>query len=419
MSVTIPLPTHSVAVVGAGIVGLCTAVFLQRSNCQVTVYDALPPGNGASYGNGGLLSPDSCVPIALPGMLSQVPGWLLNPNGPLSVDPLYLIKAFPWLLRWMKAGRLAEVKRAAAALRPLHEPAIDQYRALLGEAKFSDLIRQKGLVHVWESGRESAGDIVARSLREHYRIQTQDLSLHELRELVPEISPKIKRATFYPRNGHTVNPLRLVQAIARLFVDAGGTFRQEQVMKILKEDDGSYRLLTNRSDTVAGRVVVAAGAWSKELLAPLGVSIPMETERGYHLEVTEASVNLQVPILHKEKACGAVQMEEGLRFVGLVEIAGLRRAPNERREDVLLKFAKDLLPGLRFKKKSLWMGFRPSMPDSVPVLGEAHGNPGLFIACGHGHMGMTAGAISGRFMSQLVMKQALILEPQPYSLSRF
>jgi D-amino-acid dehydrogenase len=406
-------------VVGAGIVGLCTAVFLQRSHGNVTVYDPLPPGNGASYGNGGLLSPDSCVPVALPGMLGQVPGWLLNPDGPLSVDPLYLFKAFPWLLRWMKAGRLGEVKRAAAALRLLHEPSIDEYRALLGEAMFSDLIRQNGLIHVWESAGESASDIVARNLRDDHCIQTQDLSLDELRELVPEISRKIKRAIFYPRNGHTVNPLRLVQAIARLFVDAGGTFRQERVMKILKAGDGSYRLLTNMSDAVSSRVVVAAGAWSTELLGPLGISIPLETERGYHVEVTEPSVNLRVPILHKEKAFGAVQMEEGLRFVGLVEIAGLRRAPNERREDVLLKFAGDLLPGLRFAKKSFWMGFRPSMPDSVPVLGEAPGSPGLFIACGHGHMGITSGAISGRFMSQLVLKQTPMLKPEPYSLSRF
>ena len=411
--------TNSVAVVGAGIVGLCTAVYLQRGGCQVTVYDTGPPGSGASYGNGGLLSPDNCVPVALPGMLGQVPRWLLNPDGPLSVDPAYLIKALPWLLRWVKAGRLDEVRRAAASLRQLHEPSLDEYRALLGETHFSDLIRQTGLVHVWEEERESAGDRLSRRLRHQFQVPTQDLSPGELRELVPEISPKIKRATFYPRHGHTINPLRLVQTIARLFIDAGGSLRQERVMKLSRAGGSSYRLLTNMSDTVSSRVVVAAGAWSKELLKPLGISIPMETERGYHLDVTAPSIKLAVPILHKEKACGAVQMEEGLRFVGLVEIAGLHRPPDERRGQALLNFAKELFPNLGFDKSSLWMGFRPSMPDSVPVLGEAPGSPGLFIACGHGHMGLTAGAISGRLIAQMLMKQPLILEPQPYSLARF
>ncbi|MGH8325898.1 MAG: FAD-dependent oxidoreductase, partial [Steroidobacteraceae bacterium] len=194
-----------VAVVGAGIVGLSSAVFLRRGGASVTVFDPLPPPGGASYGNAGLLSVDSCVPISLPGMLWKVPRWLMDPLGPLAVDPRYVVKAAPWLLKWARAGRMRCVLAASDALRGLHKPALEQYRELLGAEYFHDLIRTSGQIHVWDGGPESAGERVSRLIRERHGIVAEPLDPNELHQFVPEITPEIGRALFYPNNGQTVN----------------------------------------------------------------------------------------------------------------------------------------------------------------------------------------------------------------------
>lgn len=418
MSTTASAGTR-VAVVGAGIVGLSAAVLLRRMGCDVTVYDGQAPGGGASYGNGGLLSPASCMPIALPGILRNVPKWLADPNGPLAVNPRHLLAAAPWLVQRIQAGRLDVVYRSADALNRLHAPAFDHYRDLLGKEHFADLIRVSGQVHVSETEGESAGDLLYRELREKYGIQATDLRADEVRDLVPGVSTAIKRGIYFPNNGYTVNPLRLVQTICRLLVDAGGTFRQERVMKILRQTDGGFRLLTNLGDAHADQVLVAAGIWSRDLLAPLGVNLPLEPERGYHIQVTEPSVDLQIPVLHKERAIGAISMEGGLRIAGTVEIAGMHWPMDERREKAMFENAKAIFPNLRFRSSSLWMGYRPSTPDSVPVLGPVRNIVGLFIAAGHGHTGITAGAPSGRLIAELMTGQKPFIETAPYSLERF
>lgn len=411
--------SQSVAVIGAGIVGLCAAVNLQRSGRQVTVYDAQRPGGGASYGNGGLISPDSCMPIALPGMLRKIPKWIADSTGPLAVSPRHVVSAAPWLWQWIKAGRLPAVTVAADALRQLHSPALDLYKQLLGPEKFADLIRVTGQVHVWESEKESPGDIIYRDMREKYGIQVQAVSTGELGDLVPGLSPRIKRAMLFPRHGHTINPLRLVETIADLLIEAGGEIKQERVMKLLPRSQGGLRILTNFSDVGAAQVLVAAGIWSRELLAPLGVSLPFEPERGYHIQVVNPSIKVSLPVLHKERAIGAVAMENGLRVAGTVELAGLDKPMDERKGDAMLANARAMFPTLEFDKSSLWMGFRPSTPDSVPVLSNISNISGLFVAAGHGHTGITAGASSGLLVADMMLDRPAFIDPTPYRLSRF
>lgn len=408
-----------VAVIGAGIVGLSAAVFLQRGGASVTLFDPLPPPGGASWGNAGLLSVDSCVPISLPGMLWKVPGWLMDPLGPLAVDPRYFMKAAPWLLDWARAGRMRRVLAASDALRALHKPALEQYRELLGPEHFRDLIRTSGQIHVWDDGRESANERVSRLVRERHGIVAEPLDRNELRQFVPEIAPGIGRALFYPNNGQTVNPQRLVERVAGLFGEAGGVLRHERVMKILPEQGTSYSLLTNSGNHRFGKVVVAAGAWSRRLLGPLGIRIPLETERGYHVTVRDPSFTLRIPVLHKGRGFGATPMEMGIRFAGTVEIAGLEAPMNERRAHELLRQARGLFPSFEARDFSIWMGFRPSLPDSVPVIDEPGPHLGLVVACGHGHTGMTAGAMTGRLVSELVLGKPPLIDLAPYRLARF
>src|SRR5215213_9253597 len=313
----------STLVLGAGVAGLSTALYLQRAGRPVTVIDPLPPGGGASFGNAGLISADTSIPIALPGMLRKVPGWLTDRLGPLSVDPLYFPKALPWLLRWIEASRMPRVLKISDAMRALHRTTFDCWKELLGHARFYDLIRPNGQVHVWESEAETPGAALERSLRERQGIRTERLTADDLRQLFPGISRKVIRGLLLPGNGFTVNPQRLVQSLAELLEEAGGTIISERVMKIIPREGGGYNVMSNTGWHATKERVVAAGAWSPQLLAPLGIRLPLEPERGYHAMLTAPGIALKMPVSNKTRQFGVTPMEHGLRVAGTVEIAGL------------------------------------------------------------------------------------------------
>jgi D-amino-acid dehydrogenase len=408
---------NSVAIIGAGIVGMSAALYLQRAGLAVTVIDPLPPGGGASYGNAGLLSVEACLPTAMPGMLKKVPGWLSDPLGPLAVRPSYLPQALPWLLRWIAAGRMERVEAASDALRALHVNALDRYRELLG-SEFDDIIRVSGQVHIWESSEPTPSEAIYAKLWEKHGVVAETLSSDELRQLVPELGREVTRAAFLPKNGHTLNPRRLAGTLARLFAEMGGMVRAERVLKLIPEG-AAWRIVTSSANHFADKIVLSAGAWSRQLLKPLGVDLPLETERGYHIMMRDANVRPKVPVLSRGRGFSITPMEEGLRIAGTVEIGGLDLPMNEERAYTLLRQAKELLPGLETTDYSIWMGFRPSFPDSLPVIDLAPGRPGLFLAFGHGHTGMTGGAPTGRLVKQLVTGEPPDMPLAPYSATRF
>lgn len=405
-------------VLGAGVVGLATALYLQRSGHQITVIDPLPPGGGASYGNGGLISCDTAVPMALPGMLRKVPGWLAKRDGPLKVMPTYLPHALPWLLRWIGASRMARVIQISDAMRALHRDSFTYWRELLGAELYASLIREVGQVKVWEgAGSESAIDM---ALCERHGIRTQRLTADELRQIYPQLAPDITRGLLLPRNGFTVSPPRLVQTLGTLLLDAGGEIVAEAAMKIIPRDGAAgYMIMTNLANRTAQRIVVATGAWTRELLDPLGIKVPLESERGYHAMMPSPNITLSMPLSIKNRGFGISSMEEGLRAGGTIEFAGLRAPPDERRAMALVTHAKRIFPTLQTGEPRYWMGHRPSTPDCLPVLGEAPGRPGLFLAFGHGHFGLTGGAPSARLVSQLINGEPPDIDPAPYSCSRF
>src|SRR5689334_19491152 len=236
---------NPVVVIGAGVAGLSTALYLQRSGRSVKVIDPLPPAGGASFGNAGLISADTSVPIALPGMLRKVPGWLMDRLGPLTVDPAYFPKALPWLLRWIEAGRMPRVLKISDAMRALHRNTFDCWKELLGEQRYYDLIRPIGQVHVWETETETPAALLERTLRERQGIRSERLSADDLRQMFPGISPKVKRGMLIPGNGFTVNPQRLVQTLGELLVQAGGELVNERVYKLIPRDGGGYTVMTN------------------------------------------------------------------------------------------------------------------------------------------------------------------------------
>ena len=413
------LARHEAIVIGAGVAGLSTALYLRRAAVAVVVIDPLPPAGGASFGNAGLLSPDTAVPIALPGMLRKVPGWLTDPLGPLSVRPSYFPRALPWLLRWIRSGRLQRVMAISDAMRALHRDTLGCWQELLGAPLYRELIRPIGQVHVWEGEGDSANAQVEQQVRDRHGIRTETLTADDLRQMFPGIARDVTRGLLTPGNGFTVSPQRSVRTLGELFQQEGGELINERAMKLIPREGGGWMVMTNIANRSADHVVVATGAWSRQLLDPLGISVPLETERGYHAMLFDPEVMPALPISNKTRAFGVTPMEDGLRVAGTVEIAGLDAPPNEERAKALVQHARRMFPALTGAQVRYWMGFRPSTPDSLPVLGPAPGRPGLHFAFGHGHFGMTGGPPSGRLVARLITGQPTGIDAAPYAVQRF
>jgi D-amino-acid dehydrogenase len=406
-------------VIGAGVVGLSLALYLQRAGRRVTVIDPLPPAGGASFGNAGMISADTAAPIAMPGMLRRVPGWLADQDGPLVIRPGYFPTALPWLMRWVRAGRHDRVLAISDAMRALHRAAFECWQELLGPGAFADLVRRSGQVQIWEDETESPSATLEREIQQRHGIEAQVLTVDDLRQMLPGIAPSVRRGLLVPGNGFTISPPRMVRTLGELFRAAGGTVLPERAMKLIPREGGGAMVMTNVANHTASQVAIAAGAWSRTLLDPLGVRVALETERGYHAMLPNPSVTPRYTISVKSRGFGLTPMEDGLRAAGTVEIAGLHAPPDERRARVLARHAAALFPGLRHDEPVLWMGFRPSTPDSLPVLGAAPRHAGLFLAFGHGHFGMTGGPPSARLVARLMLGAAPPIDPAPYRAERF
>ncbi|TSJ64075.1 FAD-binding oxidoreductase [Starkeya sp. 3C] len=407
-----------IVVVGAGIIGLSAALLLQRAGRSVTVVDPLPPGTATSYGNAGLLSAGTNNPVALPGFWRNVPGWLTNPEGPLALRYRYLPTAAPWLARWILASRTSTVHAASDALRALHRDTMDGYREMLGPALFAELIRTEGSVNVFYDGRPSRNEGFIRHLIDRHGIVVENLDHAALKEMFPGIGPIAQRGLYFPHNGWTVNPGRLTQVISRLFIEAGGRVLAQKVLSVRPTESG-FELFGNLGDWRARTVILAAGAWTGRLLHPLGVRLPLETERGYHLMLEGANISPKLPLLLRDGGMAITPMEEGLRLAGTVEIAGLDAPPDEKRARQLMDRARLVFPGLQAISYRKWLGFRPSLPDSVAAIGPVPRVPGLYVATGHGHTGMVGASTTARLIRDLVTGTPPVIDPAPYSLARF
>lgn len=410
---------HEILVIGAGVAGLSTALYLRRAGRNIAVIDPLPPPGGASFGNAGLLSPDTAVPIALPGMLRKVPGWLRDPLAPLAVRPSYLPYAFPWLLRWVKAAALSRVMEISDAMRALHRGTLACWQELLGAERYRDLIRCDGQVQIWEGEGENRSAETERRIRERHGIRAEPLGPDDLRQMFPNLTRDITRGLLVPGNGYTVSPERLVRTLGEIFSLSGGDLIPERVMHLVPSEGEGWTVVTNRENRAACVVVIAAGAWSRQLLSPLGLSVPLETERGYHAMLFHPEVSPRLPITNKTRGFAITPMEEGLRIAGTVEIAGLDAPPELDRARILVQHARCLFPALRTDEVRYWMGFRPSTPDSLPILGPVPSRPNLHCCFGHGHFGMSGGPPSGRLVARLILGEPAGVNPSAYGIQRW
>lgn len=406
-------------VIGAGIVGVCCAAFLQRQGRRVVIVDRLPPGEATSFGNAGSLSWSSCVPIAVPGLLSQVPGWLLRRDGPLTVRWRHLPRLTPWLWRFVRAGRLDRLDAASAALAALHGPALDLHRMLAREAGIADLVRGTGYVHVYTRARVDRVEQLQWRLVARHGASIRVLNAAELKELEPDLSERYVQAMYIDDQGYAANPGRLVKGLARHVAASGGEIVESEVTGFHLSGDRVRAVRTADTSIPARDVVIAAGAWSTRLTRMLGFDLPLESERGYHVTLGDPGVRVRHTIMETERKFVATPMEMGLRFAGTVELAEVDAAPDYRRAETILRGAERMFPGLRTAPHTRWMGRRPSLPDGLPVIGASPRQSNLFLAFGHAHTGMIGAPNTGRLVAGMVTKSPLNIDPAPYRPGRF
>lgn len=408
-----------VAVIGAGIVGLACAAELQRRGHAVTLIDPRPPGEGCSFGNAGCLSRASFVPLGMPGAWRKVPGWLLDPSGPLVIRGRYALRIAPWLWGLHRATSLARVNRIADALFPLLDASIAKWRPLAEWAGVPELIRQDGYAFVYESEAAFLGDSLGRRLRQDRGVKIEVLTGGAIREFDPALSPKITHMSLMPEQGHVPSPIRLSRALAERLRAGGASFVARAATGFHLTDGRVARVLTDGAPVDTDAVVLAAGAHSRELAGQLGSRVPLETERGYHLMLESPSVAPRIPVCSGEGKYFVTPMEGGLRVAGTVELAGLDAPPNFDRADTLLPGAKRMLPELSHGKVERWMGHRPSLPDSMPILGRSPRIPNAIFAFGHGHVGLTCAAPTADIVAELVTGEMPYMDIGAFAAGRF
>jgi D-amino-acid dehydrogenase len=415
-----------VVVIGAGVVGLASAVELLRDGHAVTVLEPGTPGGeqAASYGNGTLLNPSSVIPMSAPGLWKKLPGYLNDPLGPLTIRWSYLPRMLPWLRRFLLAGSTAaKVAATARALQPLLADAPALHRRLAEQAGVGDLITRQGVLFAFPDRAAFEAEALSWSVRRDNGTKWLELNEDELRQREPSLDRRYRFAVLVEDNGQCCDPGAYVAALAGHVTALGGRIVQTGATG-LRIEAGRLRAVPTRDGEVAcDRAVIAAGAFSKPLARAAGDRVLLETERGYHVVIADPGVEPRYPVMPSDGKMACVMTPAGLRLAGQVELAGLHAEPNWQRAEVLLKFARKVYPNLPAdlpaERVKLWMGHRPSTPDGLPVLGLASGCADVVHAFGHGHVGLTAAAMTGKLVADLVAGRTPPFDLAPYAAARF
>lgn len=408
-----------VIVIGGGIVGVSTALKLQSSGRRVRVLDRKGVAAEASRGNAGAFAFTDIVPLATPGIMRKAPKWLLDPNGPLSIPPAYALKIVPWMLRFWRASwrdRYAASCAAQIELMRLSQAALARQVA---DVSGEHLIQRDGQLQLYEGKKEFALSLPGWELRRRHGI---DFKLLESPEAIAEIQPglhgRFTHAGFTPTWINTTDPRSWTEHLASNFCERGGLVERQEV-RAIRQRSGAVELVTGDGTLAANEVIVAAGAWSHRLARTVGDAIPLETERGYNTTLPPGAFELRTHLTFGGHGFVATKIAGGVRVGGGVELGGLALAPKYERADVMLRKAADFMPGLKTEGGTRWMGFRPSIPDSLPVVGRSRRAPKVIYAFGHGHLGLTQSAGTAEIVARLLAGDPPAIPLAPYSAYRF
>ncbi|EJL99916.1 MULTISPECIES: NAD(P)/FAD-dependent oxidoreductase [unclassified Pseudomonas] len=415
--------SHDIAVVGAGIIGVACALRLARQGLRVVVIDQQQPGHGASFGNAGHLATEQVFPIADASILKRLPAMLMDPMGPLRLDWKYLPRALPWFTRLLLNLRPAPFQNTVAGLRALNESSLEAWQRLLADIQRPDLLKIDGSLLVFErpESRQAIQALQSRLLQQQVPVDYWQAGA--IRETAPQLSEQIQGGLFFPRTGHFIDPYRVVCELVEAAKASGVNFVQQQVQGGHVQEHG-VALITGNGALTASRVLIACGAHSAKLTAALtGKKVPLDTERGYHLMLPQEHDRLPFPVTSLERKFIMTPMSEGLRLAGTVEFAGLEKPPSMERAWQLHRLSQGLFrQDLSAEAATPWMGFRPSLPDSLPVIDQVCGGK-VLLAFGHQHLGLTQAAVTAEMVVRMTRADAIpataLPSGTPYRLARF
>ena len=405
-----------IAVIGAGIQGVCNALFLQKKGFKVTLFDRDEPGNSATYGNAGHFSPYASVPLNRPDVIADIPAMLASSRGPLAIKWNYVHKMIPWFLRFLLNCSERKMMHTAKYMHQILDLALPAFDELFEEIELNGLVENKGIIYVWNDQNLKSRELEIK-IRKELGVKQQLLSPKDIHDLEPNIKPFYHGGVFYDYARHTRNPKKILLKLFDNFLKKGGKFLKLNIKDINFDDDKPVI----RSETqrfIFDKLVISCGVFSKRLTDKLHENIPMDTERGYHVHFKGFDHLISRPVVYANRGFGMTPMEQGLRVVGTVEFGGLDNPLSKSRINNLIMNAKDMLDGLP-EHEDEWLGFRPTLPDYLPVLGSSKNYKNVFYSFGHHHLGWTLGAISGKIISKMISNENTNLNLSAYSSSRF
>jgi len=406
-----------IGVVGAGIQGVSNALFLQKKGFDVTIFDKEEPGSPvASYGNAGHFSPYACILMNRPDILTDIPAMLLSSTGPLALKWNYVPKMIPWFLQFLRNCTTKRMMHTAKNMHQILDLALSAYDELLDDINLDGLVEKKGILYIWNNQSLKSRELEIQ-VRHELGVDQQVVSSKEIHDLEPNIKPFYHGGVYYKYGRHARNPKKILLKLFNLFLNNGGKFLKMNVQDI-NFDDEKPAVKTETQRYIFDKVVIACGAFSKKFTDNLGEKIPLDTERGYHVHFKDCDHLLNRPVIFQNRGFGITPMEQGLRVVGTVEFGGLKNPPSKPRVKNLINNAKYMLGDLP-EHEDEWLGFRPTLPDFLPVIGPSKNYRNIFYCFGHHHLGWTLGPISGKIIAGMIAEENSNLNLDPYSSKRF
>ena len=406
-----------VGIVGAGIQGISNALFLQKKGFKVTIFDRENPGSpAASYGNAGHFSPYASLSLNRTDILLDVPAMLMKSTGPLALKWNYVPKMIPWFMKFLMNTSKNKMMHTAKNMHQILDLALPAYDELFDEIKIDGLVENKGILYIWNDQDLKSRELEI-NVRKELGVQQQLVNKKEIHDLEPNIKPFYHAGVYYPYARHARNPKKILLKLFDLFLKKGGEFKRLDVKSIEFQDEQPI-LKSETENFLFDKVIIACGAFSKKLTDNLDEKIPLDTERGYHVHFKDCDHLLQRPVIFSNRGFGITPMEQGLRVVGTVEFGGLKNPLSKSRIKNLINNAKYMMGDLPDHEDE-WLGFRPTLPDFLPVMGPSKNYKNVFYCFGHHHLGWTLGPISGKIVSGMIAKENTNLNLAPYSSTRF
>ena len=408
-----------VAIIGAGIQGVCNALFLQKKGIDVTLFDKDEPGCAASYGNAGHFSPYASLQLNRSDVLSDVPAMLLSSRGPLALKWNYFFKMVPWFSKYIMSCSEKKMMHTAKYMHQILDISLDAYDELFADINLDGLVENKGIMYVWEKKGIKSRNIEI-NIREKLGVKQRILNPKEIHDLEPNLKPFYDGGVFYDYARHARNPKKIIEKLFEDFLKKGGKFNKTNIKHINFKEQKPI-LISENDKILFDKVVIACGAFSKKLTDKLNEKIPLDTERGYHIHFKNYSKLLSRPVVWSDRGFGITPMEQGLRVVGTVEFGGLDNPLSKSRVKNLILNARDMLNGLPENEdhEDEWLGFRPTLPDFLPIISKSKNYNNVYYSFGHHHLGWTLGAISGKIVTKMILGEKTNLDLSPYSSSRF